>query len=297
MRQLDFIVIGAAKSGTTTLFDLMKDHPEIYMPPEKEVPFFNSNSVFKKGYSWYLKTYFASAKKTQKIGTITPQYMLGDTKLIAERIRKNSPNVKIVAILRHPIERSFSHFQMLKQRGYFANSFEDTTQKFLKRQSDKPEKEKQDSTYFTASIYSKKLRDYLKEFGATNILILYTDELKINPKNVMNKLFRFIDVDPSYNPSGLGKVSRKGGSSPRLKLLTPGFIFKIPLVKYIWKNLTPYKLRKKVEYNLNLWNTKPGNEKLDKSSDFYGQLAEYFREDTEKLKKDFKTSPPWQDLA
>lgn len=62
MKKLDFLVIGAQKSATTTLFKYLEEHPNIYMPPEKEAPFFNLDERFERGIEWYLKEFFSNGE-------------------------------------------------------------------------------------------------------------------------------------------------------------------------------------------------------------------------------------------
>jgi hypothetical protein len=77
MTGLHFLVIGAAKSGTTTLFELLRQHPQLYLPPGKEDPFFSRATSFENGWDAYVRRSFAAAPAASLCGTATPEYMAG----------------------------------------------------------------------------------------------------------------------------------------------------------------------------------------------------------------------------
>jgi hypothetical protein len=299
-RSLDFIVIGAAKSATTTLYELVKNHPEISIPTSKEVPFFSDDRVFNKGLQWYIDTYFRNATKGQRRGTITPQYMIGEGVVtsdeVAERIHNTLPNVKLVAVVRHPIQRAFSHYRMLKKRGYETRTFEQAAEDNLKGRTKIPNYDEPDSNYIGCSEYGRILKRYYDLFPKKNILIITTDELRENPSAVIEHFFSFINIDTSYTPPDITVRSRKGGSKPRTKYLTPGFIFSVPLIKTVWQNHTPQFIRRRVEYTINLWNTQPDDEKLDTSTATYKKLVRHYKNDLKKFVTMTKKNPPWKEL-
>tara|TARA_B100001245_G_scaffold77509_2_gene55126 strand:- start:10710 stop:11612 length:903 start_codon:yes stop_codon:yes gene_type:complete len=296
-RSLDFIVIGAAKSATTTLHELLKNHPDIYIPNAKEVPFFSDEAVFRRGLENYFETYFKHAGNTQRLGTITPQYMIDgddvDTEIIAKRIHDSFPKAKLIALLRNPAERAFSHYKMVVQRGYETRSFDTivnsvTDNPDLARKSTKSLK-----SYVFTSEYGRILENYYKLFPKNNILVITTNELRDDPEKTIQSICKFIGVDSTYIPKGANKKHREGGSKPKLRLLTPGFLYSIPFVERAWKGLTPQFIRKNVEYFLNLWNTRRDNTKLDKDSDTYARLRQFYKNDTNKLEKMVRKKMPW----
>ena len=116
----NFLIIGAAKSGTTALYRYLYDHPEIYMSERKELHYFSypETSKLTKGPHTYKRlsvstlaeymTFFDGARDEIAIGEASPSYLyLPGT---AERIYQLLPNVKIIAILRNPVERAFSAY-------------------------------------------------------------------------------------------------------------------------------------------------------------------------------------------
>ena len=126
---LDFIVIGAQKSGTTSVFEHLRAHPQLYIPPDKELPFFSHDEIHAAGWPAYVSSAFRAAPDGLRWGTVTPWYMAGcpvdsegklavaghwvacepayqrglpesPERIIPERIRAQMPAVRLVAILR-----------------------------------------------------------------------------------------------------------------------------------------------------------------------------------------------------
>jgi len=106
----DFIIIGAMKSGTTTLHNILRQHSQIFLPPEKEIHYFDIDKNYTKGLDYYA-SFFNDAKRYQLIGEITPRYIWNSQ--IAQRIAKDlGTKTKLIAILRNPADRAFSHYKM-----------------------------------------------------------------------------------------------------------------------------------------------------------------------------------------
>ena len=113
MRKLpDFLVIGVQKGGTRFLYHCLSQHPGITLPFDKEVHFFDRD--FKKGINWY-KAFFPLKlfSKSKIAGEITPRYIMNPD--APERSHTVLPNARIIVLLRDPIERAHSHFQMTRR--------------------------------------------------------------------------------------------------------------------------------------------------------------------------------------
>lgn len=116
-RLLIFLVVGAQKSGTTALDHFLRQHSSVEMAATKEAHFFDDEIVFSKSdvdYSFYYQ-YFALSANAQARGEVTPIYLYWDK--AARRIWEYNPKIKLIAILRNPIERAFSHWNMERDRG------------------------------------------------------------------------------------------------------------------------------------------------------------------------------------
>ncbi|MBT8235241.1 MAG: sulfotransferase, partial [Bacteroidia bacterium] len=113
MMQLDFVNIGAAKSGTTTLHDILIQHPELCIPAEKDFHYFDNDVNYEKGSNWY-KSYFDSCKDSGKRGEIAATYLY--SKAAAARLANDvGSDLKIIALLRNPAHRAYSEYMHLKR--------------------------------------------------------------------------------------------------------------------------------------------------------------------------------------
>ena len=298
---LDFLVIGAMRSGTTTLYELMRQHHEIALPPGKEVPFF-SDDTFAKGMDWYLDQNFDAAGPDQRWGTVTPQYMFRegfDTATTARRIREALPDVRLVAILRHPIERSYSHYKWSRRRSYDDRSFVEAVRPLVDMDQGTLARliagREQRYSYLERSRYATQLRPYYELFDRGQILVLFTDELEDDPTGTLARIYRFIGVDDAQVPADAGSRFHQGGTRARIPWLTPGRLRRVePLLK-VYRRVVPYRLRKRFEIWLHVWNTKPDDDALDSRSEVYRSLVEFFREDVAQLEAMTNRRPPWPD--
>lgn len=109
MKLPDFIIIGAQKCGTTSLFNYLSKHPDVSLPEEKEIHFFDK--FYNKGINWYKKNFLNDGMLT---GEATPYYIYHPH--VTVRISSCCPNAKLIVMLRNPIDRAYSNFSMEKQR-------------------------------------------------------------------------------------------------------------------------------------------------------------------------------------
>ncbi len=303
MKNLSFIVIGAAKAGTTTVYEWLKNHPELYLPQGKELPFYTENQLYQAGINKYLEANFPGAPKDKMWGKVTPQYMSGvnSTKVdeIAKRIHKTNPGIKLIAILRNPVERAHSDYKMLVRRGYIKKkTFSEVLDDYLaidklEDARDNPESSKR---LVVAGEYSRIIAEYLQYFDRKQLLILFSDDLAKHPKRTYHTLCDFLEIDNSHVPDNIYKRYHVGGASPRIKLLTPSVLYRVPLVEIIWKRLMPYNFRRRVNYTINQWNNKPDKQKLARHSNTYKRLARFYKEDTYILEGLLERRVPWRDL-
>ena len=117
----NFLIIGAARSGTTTLYNCLKKHPLIYLPKNKrpEPHFFLKNKEFKKGYEYYIGKYFFNSSLNQIKGEASTSYLF--QKYVPSRIYKYIPNCKFIIMLRNPVERAYSHWKLNLDKSHLLN--------------------------------------------------------------------------------------------------------------------------------------------------------------------------------
>jgi len=122
MNTLDFAVIGAQKCGTTSIRQHLRSHPEICVPPG-EAPFFTRGSLYNLGWENFAKSFFSSAERESIWGVVSPQYM-GNLRA-PRRLSLHNERLKLIALLRDPIERARSHHRMATRRRQETRSFEE----------------------------------------------------------------------------------------------------------------------------------------------------------------------------
>ena len=109
----NFLGVGTQKGGTTTLHELLSNHSKVYVPPAKEIHYFDQE--IQKSQNWYAR-HFESAKKDQKCGEITPYYLFHPE--APKRIKTVVPNARLIVLLRDPVERAISQIVHAKSRGF-----------------------------------------------------------------------------------------------------------------------------------------------------------------------------------
>jgi len=180
----NFLVIGVAKGGTTSLHHYLRAHPDIYLYPDKETNFFWTEArEHGRRTVQTLAEYealFADAKGRRAIGEISPQYMNSVT--AAERIQRDLPDVKLVVSLRNPVERAWSDYlgrvRILREHG----SFEDAIL------PGRP--------CLEWGFYAPRLKRYYDRFPRERIHVILHDEFTADPHGTLRALFEFLGVDP-----------------------------------------------------------------------------------------------------
>jgi hypothetical protein len=181
MRLPNFLIIGAAKSGTTTLYEYLNRHPQIHLSSIKEPQFFAVDSQYERGIEWY-SSLFNGASPNQICGEASTDY----TKLplypkTAERIAHHLPNVKMIYIMRHPVERVYSHYQHLQRGHKIELTFKDYIQK--------------NSVCIDTSYYIKQINYYLDIFPKESFLFLLMEDLINHPESTLRNICKFLEID------------------------------------------------------------------------------------------------------
>ena len=164
----DFIGVGAPKCGTTSLHDILYDHPQIQLPSDKELHFFDNPEHFEKGPEWYA-SHFSEDDRIR--GEFTPAYMSYDT--TPERIKEVvGADVKLIFMFREPVERAFSEYQHNYRRGLINDaSFEEAIERDL---SDKTTVgfDKRLFSFIQRGRYADQVERFLKFFPKENMLFI-----------------------------------------------------------------------------------------------------------------------------
>ena len=215
--KLDFIIIGAQKAGTTSLAAYLNENPDIFIPPEKEIPFFLDPSMQKKGWRWFMDYYFSKAREKQLLGTSSPPYMMYPKCFKA--IKNQLPDVKLIAIIRDPISRLLSHYDMLIRFGLETRLLVEIIKQQLDNIDYYRNTEYIDRTgkYIVAGEYGRTIEIVLKYFRKDQLLVLDFEDFKRDPQAIVNQISIFIGTN-AFLSKTINQVRMSGGNKRRINI-------------------------------------------------------------------------------
>ncbi|WP_319419137.1 tetratricopeptide repeat protein [Pleurocapsa sp. FMAR1] len=188
----DFIIIGAGKSGTTSLYRYLGDHQQILLPNKKELRFFDRD--FDYGYEWYLAQFPGISDRADLLtGEASPSYFF--LPHVAQRIKDLASETKLIVVLRNPVERTISdyyHNQKAENKNLNLEQLIDSEITWLEQKSE------QELSYggglLSQSLYYYKLKRWLNIFPRNQFLILKSEDLFTNPSLVMREVLDYLSL-------------------------------------------------------------------------------------------------------
>ena len=198
-----FICIGAQKGGTTTLHVLLSKHPKIFLPIQKEIHYFDIN--YHKGSQWYAEQFF-SAKKDQICGEVTPFYLFDEQ--TPTRIKSLVPDIKLIVLLRDPVDRTISHYYHARKRGFEALDIESALNAEPERLATKDITIVQRHSYIARSQYLSQLSRYEEHFKEQQILILKSEDLFEKTQNTLDRIMNFLEIDAIQIPKMIPRANK-----------------------------------------------------------------------------------------
>lgn len=279
----NFLIIGAAKAGTSSLYSYLKEHPQIYMSPEKEPRYFTeelytiyNNGVRQGGrrkalsFDQYCQL-FEEASDEIAIGEASTEYLYIPQAPV--RIKQCIPNVKLIAILRNPVERAFSAFCYQLRDGYETLSFEQALEAEAKRIEDgfRP-----GWHYKQVGFYYPQVKRYLEHFHPEQIKIYLYEELENDSTAVAQDVYKFLGVERAYTPSS---TRQNISGIPKSRLLQDIFTKDNPL-KSTFKPFLPNQLRKSIYQSISKRNL---GAKPILPPEIRQELIELYRKDIDRL--------------
>ena len=193
----NFLCLGAQKSGTTTISDILKDHPNIYLPGCKEVHYFEHEENYKKGINWYSEFFnYDTSENIKIIGEITPDYMAYNY-VLNRIVEALGTNIKILIVLRNPVDRAYSQFNhhvrlhVEKERNFIsAISKESINSNISYRESWHTP-----AYYLSKGLYYNQVKRCFEVFSRQNIHIALFEDLFIEKdKNEFKALYEFLGI-------------------------------------------------------------------------------------------------------
>lgn len=192
-----FLFIGGQRCGSTWVHKCLVEHPEVFVATPKEVHFFNRN--YENGESWYLD-HFSDAGASKAIGEVTPDYIADP--ICPERVHKLCPNLKLVAVLREPIERAHSLYRLKLDSSLPYPTFEEAVEKH-------PE-------IIRHGFYADHLERWWNFFPREQTLVLLYEDLLESDLRTIRAIYRHIGVDEEFIPSWIGRTDN-AAVFPRLR--------------------------------------------------------------------------------
>jgi hypothetical protein len=262
-RTPDFIVIGAMKSATTTLHEQLARQPGLFMSRPKEPNFFSDDEIYANGLNWY-SSLFRSAGDEELCGESSTHY----TKLptyprTVERMKQALPDVKLIYVMRHPIDRLISHYVHELTTGTLSTPLSEAIDEM-------PE-------LVDYGRYSMQLRPYLEAYGAENVLPVFFRRLVIHPQAEFERIGRFIGYSRPASWDVSLKPQNVGSTRLRKSVLREALVC-APLLTTLRQRLIPKPWTEPLKA---FWRAKTDPPSL--SRDLEARLRDLFDEDLERL--------------
>lgn len=240
----NFFVVGAPKAGTTSLYEYLKPHPQIFLPVVKEPKYFTPQLRESVSLDRYRQLY-EHAAGYPAIGDLTPFYLWEST--APGRIHEVAPNAKIIVMLRDPVARAFSHYLMAVSLGHDKATFAEA----LSRYNDREAAEWYlSSHYIEQGMYAEQIERYLRVFGAERVAVFLFDDLVSDPALTLTRMAEHLRIDPKPFAAGDYSEAHNTFRKPRM----PG------AVHFIWKfglnRLVPGPVRRKLKRSTLLFDVK-----------------------------------------
>ncbi|MCI8780259.1 MAG: sulfotransferase domain-containing protein [Lachnospiraceae bacterium] len=209
---IDFMVAGFRKCGTTSMYKVLSQHSRLYIPAVKEIDFFADETEYKKGYCWYLKRYFGDCPEGMVKGEVNPRLSMMDMGVPKKIYENAGKDIKLIFLIRNPAESLYSLFKM---RALYGRAFpeEEKEWNLKERQNDafdyfvRQNFIKKDGKYIASQErtkfrmidsgrYSSYIKEYLKYFPKEQIKIIVFEEYVKDPKLIYLGLFDYLGVKP-----------------------------------------------------------------------------------------------------
>jgi hypothetical protein len=183
----NFLIIGAMKAGTTSLYHYLRVHPHVFMASIKELDFFDRKANWKRGLDWYRKQFEGAGPEAFAVGEASTAYTkYPSVPGVPERMATVVPEARLIYVVRNPIDRIRSHYQHRVAVGAEKESFE-------KAVFDNP-------IYLHCSRYASQVEQYLHFFSREKLLLITSEELRHSREPTMRRVYAFLGLDSNYVP-------------------------------------------------------------------------------------------------
>lgn len=251
-RHPNFIIVGAPKAGTTTLFSLICSHPDVFPASIKETHFFNNTAQYHKGIEYYFSKFFKNSESYLCKGEATPAY-LRNSRIVIPRMQKdlNFDKIKFIFLLRDPVQRAWSHYLHRKRSLNEDLSFQDA----LKAEKKRLAQGEEFSGYFNCGLYGEQCSKWLSYIPKGNSIFIKQEDLFHNEKDVLSGIFKFLEIDPNTNIKKNKSLNKAG--NPKFPTLMKMINNPDTLGKKLFKKFLPLEVRREIKTRVRQWNVSP----------------------------------------
>ncbi|MFB6271478.1 MAG: sulfotransferase [Salinibacter sp.] len=205
MTRPNFLFIGPDKTGSSWMYEILRQHPQCFVPIAKDIWFFDH--YYQRGLDWYLSFFESAPDDAVAIGELSHNYLFSPS--AAERIAEDFPEMSLMTCLRDPVRRTFSHYLYLVRSGLTQLSFDEALEHF--------------SELTENSLYYKHLSRYLELFPREQIKVLWFPQLADDPEAFAQEMFDFLGVEHVADLEYQQKV--RPASKPRSHLIARALTF------------------------------------------------------------------------
>lgn len=200
----NFFIVGAPKSGTTSLYNYLDHHPEVFMSAVKEPNFFSYDDTVKQNL-YYKERGIEKLSDYEKLfETVSGQKIIGEASVsylfyesVPNKIKNLVNQPKILMLLRNPVDRAYSHYFMDYKLRYVNDSFENVVYKKTVNKNAALHFQQ----YIELGLYYEQVKRYVDAFGKSNVKIYLYEDLTDNINALIADLYQFLDIDQSYIPN------------------------------------------------------------------------------------------------
>ncbi len=244
---IGFLCLGAPKSGTTTLHDLLIQHPEVYLPEEKDFHYFDEDEVYANGLDWYLK-YFENQKNELIAGDVAANYLYADPKRVYDDL---GAKVKFIVIMRNPADRAYSYYLHFKRRLALEGTFEECTNSDYVEPGSKVKYPYEPIVQW--SRYDQYIKKYYDYYDKRQFLFLTFETFVKKQKETLLQVENFLGVSQF---SSYKYTSSNQAFSPKSKGVNVLLYKENPIKKILKWVLPSFKLRHQLKQLVIRWNSK-----------------------------------------
>ena len=194
--KITFVMAGCQRCGTTWVDAALREHPEIFLPAQKQTYFFDEN--YENGIDWYLNQFAEIATNQTAVGEVSTGYCLPHA---VPLMAKHLPHIKIIMSMRNPVERAYSNYQVRKAVNNWT-SFESALE--------------EDPNFYARGRYIEQIETLMEYYPRERLHLIFYDELKDNDREYLKEMLTFIGVDDTFESSQIGQ-QRNASMFPRLR--------------------------------------------------------------------------------